>query len=1660
MKYVKKGLSILLSLVMVISMMTGVGSAADTNITENYAKDCQWQGTDNSVTYATEKVGTKEKKGIYSNITFFNMTVGGGPYYLLDYPNWNNGKGALTANASNTIPTWKIEDTTIVSMEETRITEQNYIDEDNSDKTGCVRLVPHKTGTTTLTWTGGTTTAPVVKTITLYVRSALATTMNIAPTSADLQVGATSQITCSIDPTNAAKDIIYTSLNPEVATVSESGLIKAVGTGSTQIQVLARSGNSSGLSGMSTYTKKLKKSVTVNVSNGRKITAGDWGNWRTEYQVGEVADLPYSNYTCEDKQPAAASDFTFKSDDSSVVSVSPEGKMTALKEGTTYISMTPVNTSSTVRLSSIQVTVIAKTPSVIPVTGITLDPTSCELKVGKTQPLEVTVAPAEATNKKFTWTSSNEAVATINENGYVRGISPGTALITATTEDGGKTATCSVTVKQQVESISLNQTALEMVEGGTTTLSATVLPANATNKAVTWTSSKTSVVTVQNGLVTAVKEGEAVVTATAADGSNVKATCRITVLKKEIKVTGITLSKESVALKEGEITTLSATVAPANATNKAVTWTSSNEDVVTVNNGSVTAVKDGEAVVTATAADGSNVKATCTVTVSKKDTTVKVTDITLSKESVALKEGETATLTATVKPDNATNRAVTWQSSDTNVVTVENGKVTAKKKGTATITAASTDGTGISASCSVTVTVPVKGIAFSENTIEIDRNNETAKTVKLVFNNGASVPENTGFTCTSSDETVAQVTSDSTPNADGSYNITVTAKKSGTVTITAKTEENGYSAYCTVKITKPVTSIAFSGNPMKKGETQDLSASLQVTPADADNTGVAWSSSNTAIATVSSAGVLTVTADSGSTEDTTVTITATAKDGSGVSAACEITVSPTKVTDITLSLSEMPLLKGATADYLIATVTPENATVKTVEWSSSNTQVATVDATGKITAVGNQGETAKITAVSTDGSNVTSNECTVTIVENAVSVTGVNIKVDNTVQAAGSQIQIKDKETKEILAEVTPDNATTKGVKWQITGEDVLELVTQSSGGCMVKGLKEGTATLTALAIADNSKQASIQIEVVAQKVTEITLNGISDQTLKLGETYTPDGDGVVILPATATNKEVKWTSSDANVAGVDKSTGKVTAASVGTATITVAAKDGSGCTASYQVTVEKIPVESITVSPQTKSVKVNDTFTVAAQVLPANATDKQVTWSSSDDDVASVDASGVVTAKKEGQASITASADGKSAVVTVTVSKEDIGEEDILPESVTISETDKNRTVGDTWYMSAEVLPANAVNKTVTWSGDNPSVAEVKEDGTVVAKGPGTVTITAATQNGKQASVTVTVKAKGGEETEIQVTRLTLTVESQELSVGQTTTAAVVVEPDNASDKTVTWSSSDETVATVAGENGTAVITAASAGTATITATAGNGVTASVTITVKEAENPNPTPNPNPNPTPTPTPDPNPNPTPTPTPGPNPNPTPTPNPAQKAEQTITVQSSIKKTYGSKAFSLNAKTSGDGTLSYKSSNTKVVKVSPAGKVTISGTGMAVITITASETESYQSQTAAVTITIQPKKAVLKKLSSAKKKSLKITWKKDKKASGYEILLATDKKFKKNKKKITVNSYKTTSKTVKKLKSKKIYYVKIRSYKKVNGKKIYGAYSKVLKLKVK
>ena len=390
-------------------------------------------------------------------------------------------------------------------------------------------------------------------------------------------------------------------------------------------------------------------------------------------------------------------DISWSSNNEAVATVSEDGTVTAKSVGTAVITATSTNGKT----ASCTVTVEKK---LIPITEVLIDKSSATLTEGDSTTLTATVLPENTTDRKdISWSSSNNDIATVDTTGHVEAKKAGTVIITATSTNG-KTAECTVTVEKKlipITEVSLSESAVGIIEGNTHKLTATVLPENTTDsKSVSWSSNNEAVATVsKDGTITAKSAGTAVITATSTNGKT--AGCTVTVSKKEIPIVDVALNRTSATITEGDILNLTATVLPENTTeSKNIGWSSSNNDIATVDStGKVTAKQAGTVVITATSSNGKT--ASCTITVEKKE--IPITEVVLNKTSAAVDEGETIKLIATVYPENTTNgKSIKWNSNNNTVVTVDlMGNVTAKKAGTAIITATSEN--GVSASCTITV---------------------------------------------------------------------------------------------------------------------------------------------------------------------------------------------------------------------------------------------------------------------------------------------------------------------------------------------------------------------------------------------------------------------------------------------------------------------------------------------------------------------------------------------------------------------------------------------------------------------------------------------------------------------------------------------------------------------------------------------------------------------------------------------------------------------------------------------------------------------------------------------------------------------------------------------------------------------------------------------
>ena len=336
------------------------------------------------------------------------------------------------------------------------------------------------------------------------------------------------------------------------------------------------------------------------------------------------------------------------------------------------------------------------------VQAISLNATQKEVIVGDAFSLTATAMPENATNRNVVWKLVSGDAISLSNTGVIQAKKVGEALVRAEAADGsGITAECKVVVKPRlVQAISLNATQKELIVSDAFSLTATAMPENATNRNVVWKLVSGDAISLSNtGVIQAKKVGEALIRAEAADGSGVSAECKVVV--KPHLVQAISLNATQKNLIIGDSFTLTATLSPENATNHNVVWKLVSGDAISLSNtGVIQAKKVGEALVRAEAADGSGVSAECKVVVKPR----LVQSISLNTTQKELIVGDAFSLTATLSPENATNRNVIWKLVSGDAISLSNtGVIQAKKVGAALVRAEAEDGSGITAECKVVV---------------------------------------------------------------------------------------------------------------------------------------------------------------------------------------------------------------------------------------------------------------------------------------------------------------------------------------------------------------------------------------------------------------------------------------------------------------------------------------------------------------------------------------------------------------------------------------------------------------------------------------------------------------------------------------------------------------------------------------------------------------------------------------------------------------------------------------------------------------------------------------------------------------------------------------------------------------------------------------------
>lgn len=1127
--------------------------------------------------------------------------------------------------------------------------------------------------------------------------------------------------------------VFWSTQDPTVATVTQAGLVTAVAPGTTQIAA------SSGGRAAVVPVTVLQRPVTL-----VRVTPAT-----SSVQVGASTTLTAQALDAQGNV-LTGRPILWGTSAATVATVSSTGQVSGIAPGSVTITATAEGINGT---ASVTVTPV-------PVAAVTVSPNTASLTTGETLALAATTVDAQGgalSGRVVTWASSNATIASVSSTGVVSGVAPGNATITATSEGRSGSAQIRVTLVP-VDTISLTPATSTVASGQTVQLQARLTDARGnllSGRVISWSSDQPAIATVdQNGLVSGVAQGAARISAMV-DGKTGTATVNVT----PIPIARIDLSPVNPTLLVGGTQQLTATPRDAQGIalpGRVITWISGSSTVATVTQaGLVTAIAPGSAVIFA-ASEGQVGSTTVTVGV------VPVATVTVTPPSGNIQQGLALQLTATARDAQnniITGRPVTWTSSNEAVATVSStGRVVGIAQGTVTIRATID---GVLGSGTYTITpIPVASVTVTPNVATL----VVTGTVQLTANLFSA----TGEPLSPAGRTISWSTSNpaiATVNASG----LVTGLSAGTATIAASSEGQSGSAAITVSLV-PVASVTITPAPiptLNVGVTQAITATARDAAGNVlTGRPVTWSSSNPTVATVNtgttaSANTITAVAAGSATISAVV---------GGVTGVGAVTVILVPIANIAVTPNPATVVEGGSVT-LTATATDASGNVltgRTIVWSSSNPANLSVSQTGVVTAVINSAtQSATITASSPGGGaggSTPSGTATVSATFAAVATVQVNPASANlSVGTTTTLIPTLLSSGGQTLS------ATGRTITWALRASDPAGVATVNPTTGLITAVAQGgpvgvvaTASSpgqTGTLPADTSLVTVTNVPVATVTVTPTA--GANPGTVHVGSTYaraytakTYDAGGTELF-----GRPVVWTSLNQSIATVDPNTGVVTGVAVGSTTIRATSEGVNG---NHAITVDLVPVTTVVVSPPSATLNPTTTPTVALSATPqdsAGATISGValggrvtTWSSSNLPVATVNASGVVTAVAAGSATITGTIGGTGGTSSITV---------IAPvQSVTIVLTPDS------------VIAPGTLNGTATaWSGPGGTGTALGGRGmTIASSNPAFATVSpgsATTNASGQVAFTLTGVAAGN---------VTVTATSE--TVPQTTGTIRVLNP------------------------------------------------------------------------------------------------------------------------------------------------------------------------------------------------------------------------------------------------------------------------------------------
>lgn len=629
-----------------------------------------------------------------------------------------------------------------------------------------------------------------------------------------------------------------------------------------------------------------------------------------------------------------------------------------------------------------------------------------------------------------------------------------------------------------VEDVAIEKEKYDLIIGDSLKLNVQISPLEATYKDLCWIVENPAIVSVSNGIVRGLKTGTTKLIVKTTDGTNISDTCVVFVTNP---VKGITLNKTVVNLEVGCCDTLVAYCLPKDADDTTIVWNSSNTKIAVVNNGIVQAVHVGETEITATSING--VIARCRVVVKP----TLVTSVELKEKELQIISGKSVKLSVNVLPNSATNKGVVWESSNSQVATVdETGVVTGRSNGTAYILVKTIDGSNIEEKCTVNVTTLATSVSIT---------NEAAS---LIVGQMLSLKASIEPTETSNKKLVWETNNPKC--AIVSQDGVVSAVATGIAKITVRTTDgSNLSAYYEVSITNPVISVSLDKESAELFVGQSLKLMATCTPVDADNTNILWSSTNPNIAIVSD-GIVTAKSIGRAF--------VIARSVNGKETKCEINVVPTPVKSLSLNKTELNLTKDKTYK-LECTILPENATNKELTWKSDNEEVAIVDGNGIVTACSSG--TANI-IISAKFNETVKAHCTVYVTTPVTKI-----------ELSNSVLSMLVDEEYQLKPTVTPTTADNTRLKWSSSNAAVVA-VTENG---LLTANRNGVAVVYVETTDGSNLSASCVVTVEKSRQTLAWTNEFP---------LLRNGGELVEIGATASSGlPITYKTGDANVASIFK---------------------------------------------------------------------------------------------------------------------------------------------------------------------------------------------------------------------------------------------------------------------------------------------------------------------------------------------------------------------------------------------------------------------------------------------------------------------------------------------------------------------------------------------